>query len=212
MKMSSVVRQLWMKHREFVNSEELKQYCKSMKLDYTKVIKYLVSRRKYLIRIFRGIYYVKSLEELKLGRTKYNHLELVAKGLEMKGVRNWYFGLHSALKLNNMTHEHFVVEEVISDSLFRADPINIAGYKFRFVKISPALVKFGIERRGNLRYSDPEKTILDFAYLSMQKGYPISKISNDITFWNNKPSKIKLRKYVMNYPKTIIPIVEMVIT
>src|SRR5581483_7273612 len=118
MKMSLLVEKLWIENKEFVTSEELKVYCRSMKIDYSLVIRYLSSRR-YLLRIFRGIFYVRSLEEIKLGRSKYNHLELVAKGLELKGVKEWYFGLHSALKLNNMTHEHFAVEEVVSDSIFR---------------------------------------------------------------------------------------------
>ncbi len=199
-----------MENKEFVKSEELKQYCRSMKMDYTLVIRYLASRR-YLVRIFRGIFYVRSLEELKLGRSKYNHLELVAKGLELKGVKNWYFGLHSALKLNNMTYEHFAIEEVVSDSLFRANPFDIAGYKFRFVKLSPSLVSFGIEEERMLRYSDPEKTILDFVYLARQKGVPADKIVADLSSWTTNLSKDKLRKYAKKYPKTVAAIAEMMI-
>ena len=78
---------------------------------------------KYIIRIFRGIFYVKSLEEIKYKKVKYNHLELVAKGLELKGVKHWYFGLHTALKLNNATHEYFTIDYVITDSFYRNKPI-----------------------------------------------------------------------------------------
>lgn len=60
---------------------------------------------------------MKSPEELKLRRTKYNHLELVRKGMELKKVKNWYFGPHTALKMNNMTHEHFTIEDLVSDSI-----------------------------------------------------------------------------------------------
>jgi hypothetical protein len=211
MKMSLLVEKLWIENNEFVTSEELKEYCRSMKMDYALVIRYLVSRKKYLLRIFRGIFYVRSLEELKLGRSRYNHLELVAKGLELKGVKNWYFGLHSALKLNNMTHEHFAVEDVVSDSIFRANPFDIAGYKFRFVKLSPSLVSFGIKEEGLLRYSDPEKTILDFIYLARQKGVPADKIIADVSAWAAALSEDGLRKYAKKYPKTVAAVAEMVI-
>jgi len=210
MKMSLLVEKLWIENKEFVTSEELKVYCRSMKIDYSLVIRYLSSRR-YLLRIFRGIFYVRSLEEIKLGRSKYNHLELVAKGLELKGVKEWYFGLHSALKLNNMTHEHFAVEEVVSDSIFRANPFDIAGYKFRFVKLSPSLVSFGIKEERMLRYSDPEKTILDFIYLARQKGVPTDKIVADVSSWTKGLSKDRLRKYAKKYPKTVAMIADMVI-
>ncbi|MGH9991736.1 MAG: type IV toxin-antitoxin system AbiEi family antitoxin domain-containing protein [Nitrososphaera sp.] len=204
MRMSILVEKLWIENKEFVTSEELKEYCKSMKMDYILVIRYLVSRKPYLVRIFRGIFYVKSLEEFKLGKSKYNHLELVAKGLELKGVKNWYFGLHTALKLNNMTHEHFTVDEVISDSLFRAKPINIAGHKFRFVKLSPSLLNFGIKREGLLRYSDPEKTILDFIYLSRQEGVPNDRILVNMSSWAEGLMKERISQHAKKYPKTVI--------
>jgi hypothetical protein len=202
---------LWIDRKEFITSEELEQYCKLAKMDCTTVIQNLLSR-KYLLRIFRGIFYVNTLEQLKLGKSNYNHLQLVANGLKLKGIKNWYFGLHTALTLNNMTNEHFVVEEVLSDSIFRPNPFDIAGYKFRFVKLTPHLVKFGIIN-GNMqiRYSDPEKTILDLIYLSRQKGSPIEKIINDVSSWSKELSENKIRRYVKEYPKTVATIAEMVV-
>lgn len=163
MRTNVLLKKLHMENREFVTSAELKAYCRYMNINYDTMIRYFAARG-YFVRIFRGIFYVKSLEELKLGRSRYNHFELVAKALELKKVRNWYFGLHSALKLNNMTHEHFAIEDVISDSLFRANPVSIAGYKFKFTKLSPSLLSFGVRTDDAIRYSDPEKTVLDFIY------------------------------------------------
>jgi len=80
---------------------------------------------KYIIRIFKGIFYVKSLKEIKYGTEKYSHLDLGAKGLNLKGVENWYYGLHTAFKLNNITHEYYTMDYVISDSLYRNNPITI---------------------------------------------------------------------------------------
>src|SRR4030066_1604042 len=125
-KLSLLIKKLRMDEKEFVTSVELKHYCKLMGLSYEAAIRYFI-HRGYLTRIFKGIFYVKHLDEVKMGKTKYNHLELVAKGLELKGVTNWYFGLYTALKLNNMPHENFSVDYVVNDKLLRSKPINIAG-------------------------------------------------------------------------------------
>jgi len=211
MRMSVLLKKLRIENKEFVTSKELELYCKSMKLDYTEVIRYFIAQG-YLTRIFRGIFYVKTLDEMKLGRSKYSHLELVAKGLELKNVRNWYFGLHTALKLNNMTHEYFAVEDVLNDTLFRATPINIAGYKFKFTKLSPSLVSFGINKKDEIvRYSDPEKTVLDFIYIWRYNGVPDDKIVLDISEWAKQGSKEKLKSYAKKYPKTVTEIMERVI-
>jgi len=208
-KSSILLKKLRLDKKEFITSEELKHYCKAMALNYGKIIKYYVSRG-YLIRIFKGIFYVKSLDEVKLGKSKYNHLELVAKGLELKGVKNWYFGLYTALKFNNITHESFTADYVVNDKLLRSKPINIAGYKFRFVKLTPKLIEFGIIEK-NLKYSDPEKTILDFIYTWRYTGVPKEKIILDVSEWAKDISSEKTKKYAANYPKTVQDIADMVI-
>jgi len=209
MKTSFLLRKLHMDGKEFVTSAELKQYCKSMKLKYEIVIRHLIPR-DYLIRIFRGIFYIRSLEEIKLGKNRYSHLDLVAKGLELKNVKNWYFGLYTALKLNNMTHEHFATDYVVNDKIFRAKPMSIAGYKFKFIKLTPALLEFGVTK-DRLRYSDAEKTILDFIYTWRYNGIPKDKIVLDAAEWAKTISKKKIMEYVKRYPKTVREIVEEVV-
>jgi len=206
MAMSALLRKMQLDAREFVTAGELKRYCKAMRLDYGVVVRYF-GMRGYMVRIFRGILYVKSPDELELGRSKYSHLELVAKGLEVKKVSNWYFGLHTALKLNNMTHETFAVEDVISGELFRANPFTIAGYKFKFSRLSPSLLGFGIRKAENgVRYSDAEKTLLDFIHVWRYNGIPGEKIAADVAGWAKGASKEKLRPYARKYPKTVAEI------
>lgn len=208
MKTDILLRKLRLDNKEFVTSEELRAHCMTLKLDYDIAMRHLIPRG-YLVRILKGIFYVKSLEELELARPKYNHLELVAKGLELKKVRNWYFGLHTALKLNNMTHETFAVEDVINDKLFRANPFAIAGYKFKFSRLSPSLLDFGIRKaKSGVRYSDPEKTILDFIYLWRYNGVPNEKIIADVSEWAKSISKEKTRSYAKKYPKTVAKILQ----
>jgi predicted transcriptional regulator of viral defense system len=207
-KTSLLLKKLRMDEKEFVTSVELKRYCKLMGLKYETSIKYFVYRG-YLTRIFKGIFYVKPLDEVKLGKSRYSYLELVAKGLALKGVTNWYFGLYTALKLNNMTHEHFAIDYVINDKLFRSKPMTIAGYKFRFIKLTPRLLQFGVTGNG-LRYSDAEKTILDFIYTWRYNGVPKEKIILDVSEWTKDLSGEKTRKYAINYPKTVQEIAAMV--
>jgi len=211
MRMNLLLKKLHLENREFTTSAELKGYCRSMEIDCETAIRYLAARG-HLVRIFRGIFYVKSLEEVELGRSRYDHLGLVARGLELKKVRKWYFGLHTALKLNNMTHEHFTVEDVVSDVLFRAAPISIAGYRFKFYKLSPSLLDFGVERKNAaVRYSDPEKTVLDFIYIWRYNGMPEDKIIVDIAEWAGNASEEKLMSYAEKYPKSVMRVAERVI-
>jgi predicted transcriptional regulator of viral defense system len=201
MKEGILLKKLRVENKEFVTSSALKQYCKQMNISYSSAIGHFISRGQ-VTRIFKGIFYVKSLDEVKLGRSKYNYLELVAKGLELKGVKNWYFGLYTALKLNNMTHEHFTIDYVINDKIFRAKPIKIAGYNFRFVKLKSALFNFGIIQ-DDLRYSDPEKTILDFSYIFRYKGIPEERAIVDVAEWASDLSKARINEYSKNYPRTV---------
>jgi len=206
MKESLLLKKLRTDNKEFVTSTELQDYCRRMNINYKSAIGHFISRG-HIVRIFKGIFYIKPLDEFKLGKSKHSYLELVAKGLEIKGVKNWYFGLYTALKLNNITHEHFAIEYVISDKVFRAKPIKIASYKFRFVKFKPSLFTFGIIK-NKVRYSDPEKTILDFIYKEKYNGIPRKKIVADVSEWSEKLSKFKLKKYSKHYPKTIQCIIE----
>ncbi|UCE38783.1 MAG: hypothetical protein JSW00_06020 [Thermoplasmata archaeon] len=209
MTMSPVLRKLHLENKEFAIADDIRGYCKDFGVDYNNTIRNLTARG-YLLRIFKGIFYVRSFEEVKMGGMKYSHLELVSKGMGLKGIANWYFGLNTALKLNNATHEHFTVDYVVSDTLFRNKPINIGGYKFRFVKLKESLLTFGIKYK-KYRYSDLEKTILDLLYISRYSSVPKEKIVIDIEEYMGSVSKNRIQKYSKKYPKTVQKILEEVI-
>jgi predicted transcriptional regulator of viral defense system len=198
-----LLKKLRLDKKEFISSTELKKYCKVLALDYDSSVKNLL-RRKYLVRLFRGLFYLKTAEEAEFEfGSRYNYLELVAKAMKLKSVNNWYFGLHTALKLNDATHETFVVEDVISAYVFRAKPINIAGHKFKFYKLSKKLVSFGIVDKSGIRYSDLEKTVIDFAYIWKYRGKSNAEIASDLSDWMSGISKTKLKTYLHHYPKSI---------
>ncbi len=201
MKSDIILRKLYLEKKEFVKSDYIKENCRKASIKYDNLMRHLIPRG-YLVRIFKGIFYVKTPEEVRLKSIKYDPLRLVSKGMELKGVKNWYFGLTTALKLNNLTHEYFNVHEVINDKLLRTKPMDIAGAKFRFVKVKPSLFNFGIIDE-DLRYSDPEKTILDFIYLWNYRGLPEKRTLTEISEYSPKLSENKLKSYLPHYPNTV---------
>lgn len=200
--MNLLIEKIYLEKKEFVKSDLLRDYCKTLKLNYNSTIKSLLFSG-YLVRIFRGIFYVRPLEEKRLGKSGYSAWDLIIKGLELKRVKNWYFGLNTAIKLNNLTHEFFTIDYIVNDRIFRANPITIEGRKFKFIKLRPELSKFGIKERNNIRYSDHEKTILDFIYLRKQNGVPDEKIILEISEWAEGISERKIKEYLKFYPKTV---------
>ena len=201
-----LVKKLELLRRKFIVREELKSYCKSLKLDYYTSIMYLTSNN-YLVRVLRGIFYVKSIEERKLNKVDISFEEAISEALMIKGVKSWYFGLESAIKRNNLTHEYTAVETIISDKLSRPNPFNIMGRKVRFVKLKKNLLEFGVIK-NKFNYSDAEKTVLDFIYLGKYNGNPDESIRNKIADYIGTCKKPKLRKYSENYPKTVRKLVE----
>ncbi|MFH1788035.1 MAG: hypothetical protein ABH834_01485, partial [Candidatus Altiarchaeota archaeon] len=168
---------------------------------YLSAVGYL-NANKYILRIMRGIFYVKTVEERKLGKLNVSYLEAIAEALTLKKVENWYFGLETAASLNNLTHEYFTTTFVISDSIGRSKPFKILGYKVKFIKISGKLFGFGIFK-DKLNYSDPEKTVLDTVYLSRYNGLTESEIEGGVSDIIEHCDKDKLESYSRKYPKSV---------
>jgi hypothetical protein len=198
MTLKLIVEKLARDNKKLILSNEIKDYCRRLSLDYLTTIKYLL-RNKYLARIFRGIFYVYSIEERKLGKSEMNSFEILKEALKIKGVKNWYFGLETGLKFNNLTHGYFTIDYVINDKIFRAKPIIIMGRKVKFYRLSPKMFLFGIIKK-NINYSDSEKTLLDLLYLKHYSKEEFEEIAEEL-------SKIKLLKYAENYNKIVINLV-----
>ena len=179
MTLKLIVEKLARDNKKFILSSEIKDYCRKLSLDYLPTIKYLI-RNKYLARIFRGIFYVYSIEERKLGKSEMNAFKILKEALKIKGVRNWYFGLETGLKFNNLTHEYFTIDYVLNDKLFRAKPITIMGRKVKFYKLSSKMFLFGIVKK-NVNYSDSEKTLLDLLYLKHYTKEEFEEIAEELS-------------------------------
>ncbi len=199
MTLKLIVEKLARDSKKFIIAEEIKDYCRKLSLSYLPTIKYLL-RNKYVARVFRGIFYIYSIEERKLGKSEMNFFEIIKEALKIKGVENWYFGLETGLKFNNLTHEYFTIDYVINDKLFRAKPIIIMGKKVKFYKLNLKMFLFGVVKK-EVNYSDSEKTLLDLLYLKHYTKEEFEEIAEEL-------SKTKLLKYAKNYNKRVINIVK----
>lgn len=205
-KLEIIIREFALRGRKIITSRELEDVCKRYGFDFGKT-KVSLMNKGYLITIFRGIYYLKDYNEKKTSVIKYSSEELLSEGMRLKGA-NWYFGLNTALKMLNLTHETFAVSYVLNDKFNRVRPLKIAGSKYLFLKVKPPLFSFGIRKLATpnkikLRYSDAEKTLLDMAYLYRRSGKPEETIIRMINEYGENISKRKLLNCARHYPQTI---------
>ena len=199
--MHRVLKKIRQDDKEFVLSEELQDYCKDFYVDHRTIGDYLLTRG-YLLNILENIYYVKTEEEILQNKLKYSILELVAKGLNIKKVKNWYFGLYTALTLNHVEYEqdneYFYL---INDQILKAKPTKILGKDFRFLTFKDVLFNFGIIN-NKIKYSDHEKTILDLIYLWQYNNKNESRILIETAKLIKGISEEKLLKYSEFYPES----------
>jgi len=130
--------------------------------------------------------------------------DAITRAMKYKKVKNWYFGLETAIKWSGITHEVFTIHYVISDTIFRAKPIKILGTRVQFVKLKKDLFGFGIKQTKNgVPYSDLEKTLVDMAYLRKQRGQSDRYIRDYIIEWFDEANQKKIKKYAKHYPKSV---------
>lgn len=197
--MIRVLKKIKQDNKEFVTSEELQIYSKDLYLDYRTISNYLVTRG-FLLNILDDIYYVKSEEEILQNKLNYSILELVGKGLDLKNVKNWYFGLYTALNLINIEYEHENdMFYLINDQIIKEKPIKILGKDFRFLTFKNTLFNFGIID-NKVKYSDHEKTILDLIYLWQYNHMNESRILINAYKLLDGISEEKILDYSQYYP------------
>ncbi len=188
--------------REVLTSDALSAMARRIGAKPENALRHL-RREGYLRPLFRGYYYVRSPEELRLHTERYNPLELFALAARAKGIGKWYFGLRTALRLNGLTHEDRREETVVSRRFYRIHGVPIGSRRFVIHAWGPALFGFGLVRRGAYRVSDPEKTVLDLAYLdywAFRKGHPAT-----LEWVEHLPSvnAAKVRRYLAHYPEEL---------
>ncbi len=160
---SLIWKRLQIENKKIVTSNEIEKLAEEIDKDKKRSLYYL-QEEGYITRILRGFFYVKSFEERQQKTFNASIYEMVAGALGKKEVNKWYFGLETALKLNNLTHEYFTIDYVLTDSYRTTKVITILKTRFQFLKRSEKYFHKGIIKKNGLRYSNLEKTVLDLAY------------------------------------------------
>jgi len=183
-----------------ITKDEMKETCKRFGADVDSTINFMISYG-YLVRILRGLYYVKTVEEFQLKKSP-DAYKILSLGLNKLKVK-WYFGLYTSLRLNGLTHEFFDTIFVLNDKIYRPKEIKVGGEKVKFIKLSSKLVDFGIVNENGKRFSDVEKTLLDFVYISRYRSVPEERITAIIEDYGKKVRAEKVKEYLKLYPKTV---------
>jgi len=184
---------------------EINEACRKFRVNPKNTINYMIYYG-FFIRILRGLYYVKSLDEFKLEKAV-DAYKSVSLGMDKLKI-DWYFGLYTSLRLNGLTHEFFETIFVLNSSIFRPKEIKIAGEKVKFIKLKGRLFGFGILERNDIKFSDPEKTVLDFIYIFRYRGVGEERIISIIEDYGKGLEKKKLKACLKFYPKSVSKVVE----
>ena len=184
---------------------EINEACRKFRVNPKNTINYMIYYG-FFIRILRGLYYVKSVDEFKLGKAV-DAYKSVSLGMDKLKI-DWYFGLYTSLRLNGLTHEFFETIFVLNSSIFRPKEIKIAGEKVKFIKLKGRLFGFGILERNGIKFSNPEKTVLDFIYIFRYRGVGEERIISIIEDYGKGLEKKKLKAYLKFYPKSVSKVVE----
>lgn len=210
MEASLIWKKLLLDGKKITTTGEIINLAKGIGRNGWRSVKYLQSQG-YLTRILKGIFYIRDIDERE--RDGYDHsiFEMVALALKEKRTTNWYFSLETALKINNMTHEFFNIEYVFTDSFRTTKAIGIIDTNFIFIKRGKKHFTGGIVEDEMIKYSDPEKTVLDIAYnhylKDEQSGYFFSPVREYI----EEIDMSVLRKYLVAYPNTFQSDVEVLL-
>ena len=196
--------------KKIASTGEISAIAREIKKDEKRSLYYL-QEEGYIVRVLRGIFYVRSLAERAHRGQDRSIYEMVAMALKEKGVKNWYFALETALKMNLMTHEYFFIDYVITDSYRTTKVISIAGYNFRFIRRGSRFFENGMVRNKMIRYSDKERTVLDIAYRDYLKSHKPDYYLGVLREYREIIALDKLRKHLSPFPRRFTEEVEMLL-
>ncbi|AFL95272.1 hypothetical protein CL1_1069 [Thermococcus cleftensis] len=188
-----------------ITREELERLASYFNEDVDYLVNYLI-QYGYVIRILRGLYYVKTPIEFSTGGSPPIY-RLLSLGMG-KITKNWYFGLFTALVLNGLTHEGYTTVFIINDRLARPRPIQVNGTPVRIIRSRRNFFDFGIVARDSLKFSDLEKTLLDFLYFSNYGTIPKNLALRVWREYIDNANTEKLHRYSERYPRSIRKVVE----
>ena len=201
MKASMITKKLLLEGKKIATRDEIMDIARKIGKNEKRSLNYLLEE-EYVVRILRGFFYIRSIEERSRNTQDPSIYQLVAMALKKKEVGRWYFALETSLKLNLMTHEYYLTNYVITDSYRTTKVIRIIDHDFLFIKRGNENFDHGLIKKDGIRYSDKTKTLLDLAYrsyLSTGSFKGSKEIIDDLDQFIHENETIE---YLSDYPKT----------
>jgi len=188
-----------------VKRASIDDICERFQANTTNTINFMISYG-YMVRIMRGLYYVKTVEEFTLKKAV-DIYKVLSLGMDEINLR-WYFGLYTALRFNGVTHEFSDTIFVLNEGIFRPKEIKVGGEKVRFLKLSSSLFGFGVVNKEGVKFSDLEKTLLDLIYISKYRSIPEERIASTIEDYAKGARAKRIKEYLKSYPKSVEKVVK----
>ena len=178
--------------QKIVSKKEIEAHLKrTINPTFTCTLFRSLRESKKILYIWKQHYYVRDAEEVEKDFNKMSPSEMMCLILNKLNI-NWYLGLESALEQNKVVWQA-INRSIIVNTKFLGTFV-IFKQVFVFKKMRKDLF-FGIRELRNSqgtawKYSDVEKTIIDFVYYK-------KKVPLDLSAQKNK---IKLKKYLPRVP------------
>jgi predicted transcriptional regulator of viral defense system len=170
-KTGKVYNALLLRFGRIVTSDDVKKVAADFKMDPRSALVSL--KRDGILEpvLFQGIYYVRNREERDLHTIQEDPLRIMARACDVKLGKDWYFGLATALKLAGVWEQQSLTTiTIITKKRILRRKVFFADYAVEFKVLSIPSFQSNLRVNEGMRYSDPVRTLLDFAYLSARSG------------------------------------------
>lgn len=185
---------------KIVSKKQLQKIFRDVLQDkYNQSLIHNLRRKKEIIYVFKGYYYIVSPEE-KIGLYHaYSVNEMVYAVLNKSNI-SWYLGLDSALEKNYLIWQSVARPIIINDSISGEKTILNIPYEFHKMKkrfLTFGYIKKKTKNRITYYYSTPEKTLIDYYYFHEK---PPSMLKQ---FNKNNNTRIYLKQYPKSFKKKV---------
>ncbi len=153
-----------------VSSADIADICKYFGFSPVNVRTVLIRRGVLVQLLFKGIFYVRNSTELLAKTLPSDPLVLAALACNKRFGKIWYFGLYSALKLNELAGVQTPVKTfIITKKQVLPNRRDLGGMNFVFSQVKGVPFDKGIIENNDLRFSNLSRTALDFLHLAIKK-------------------------------------------
>ena len=170
-KTAKVYNALLSRFERVVTSDDVKKVAKDFKMNPRAGLDGLIRNGTLERVLFKGIYYIRNREEQNLQTIQEDPLRIIARACNMRIGKDWYFGLATALKLAGVWGQQSLTTiTIITKKRVQHPESSFGGYVVEFKAISIPSFESNLRMDEVIRYSDPVRTLLDYAYIGARHG------------------------------------------